>query len=101
MTRARLARSLDAAILPVVNTLRPWGVTDGHCFPGYDGAAVVWLRTDTEAQRADLEEQPWVFTWLQVALAQRCLPHDIAWLLRLEITSQEGEDRLYAENGIA
>ena len=43
-------RAVDAAIVPLVASLGPWGVEEGHWLPGRGGQPVVWLRVRTEAQ---------------------------------------------------
>lgn len=90
-----LARSVDAALLPMLLALAPWGVTDIHWLPDRRGAPVVWLRTTSEEQRAALEAQAWVLPQVQVTLTRLGLPHDVTWRLRMEVTSVEAEARLF------
>lgn len=86
---------MDAAMVPMVAALAPWGVRDGHWLRDSEGRPVVWLRTATEAERAVLGQQGWVLAQVQVTLTRLGVPHEVVWRLRLEITSVEAEDRLF------
>ncbi len=97
MSSDRQGRAVDAAILPIVAALAPWGVEEGHWLPDRDGAPVIWLRVRTEAQQAALLSQAWVLAQVQVTLTRLDVPHDVVWSLRLEITSAEAEARLFDE----
>ena len=97
MARDLTQRAVDAAILPVVTSLAPWGVESGHWLPSPDGEPVVWLRTRTEIERVALEAQSWVLPHLRMILIRLQLPPDKVGVLRLEISSAEGESRLFEE----
>ena len=90
-------RAVDAAILPLVASLAPWGVESGHWLPSPDGEPVVWLRTRTEIQRVALQSQSWVLPHLRMILMRLQIPPDRLMRTRLEISSLEGESRLFEE----
>ncbi|MEZ5093124.1 hypothetical protein [Nocardioides sp.] len=97
MDSDQVRRSVDAALVPLVASLGPWGVTDAHWLPDRAGAPVVWLRTRTERERGSLAGQVWLLPQVQVTLTRLSVPHEIVWPLRLELTSYEAEQRLLAE----
>lgn len=86
---------MDAAMVPMVAALAPWGVRDGHWLPDSQGRPVVWLRTATEAERTTLGRQGWLLAQVQVSLTRLGVPHEVVWQLRLETTSVEAERRLF------
>lgn len=90
-------KAVDAAILPMIVSIGPWGVQEGHWLPDRDGDPVVWLRTRTEIERVALEAQVWLLPQVQVILTRLGLPFDQVKGLRLEITSAEREARLFEE----
>jgi hypothetical protein len=92
-------RAADAAILPLVLSLAPYGVEEGHWLPDRAGDPVVWLRTRTEIQRVELEAQPWLSAQFHVLLSRVGMPPDKVTRLRLEVTSHEREARLFDEPG--
>ncbi len=95
--REAIAKSVDAAILPIIASLGSWGVASGHWLPDRDGAPVIWLRTRTEGQRTALHKQVWLLPQVQITLTRLGLEHELVWRLRIEITSEESETRLFAE----
>ncbi|MEO5853616.1 MAG: hypothetical protein ABIQ15_13990 [Nocardioides sp.] len=92
-----LRRSVDAAILPLLVSLGPWGVEEGHWLPDRDGKPVLWLRTRTEIQRVALEAQVWLPPQVAVLLARVGVPPVEVSRMRLEFTSGEAQDRLFDE----
>jgi hypothetical protein len=93
----QLARAVEAAIVPIVASLGSWGVDTGHWLPDRGGAPVIWLHTRTEEQRRALSRQVWLLPQVQVTLTRLGVPHEVVWRLRIELTSQEDEERLFAE----
>lgn len=84
-------------MLPLVSSLGAWGVDEGHWLPDAQGAPVIWLRTRTRRQRAALQGQVWLVAQVQVTLTRLSVPHEVVWPIRVEVTSAEDEDRLFAE----
>ena len=97
MSDDAVARAVDAALVPLVASLGPWGVEEAHWLPDRGGAPVIWLRTRTQAQRRALQSQTWVAPQVQVTLTRLGLPHDLVWTVRIELTSVEAEDALFRE----
>lgn len=93
----QLRRAVDAAMLPVVASLAPAGVLEAHWLPDRGGDPVVWIRVRSEADRVAVESYAWVLPQVQVILARLGLPPDKVLALRMEVTSGEAEDRLFAE----
>ncbi|MCW2757689.1 MAG: hypothetical protein JWO46_1435 [Nocardioidaceae bacterium] len=87
-------RSVDASFTPLVASLGPWGVVDGHWLPDRDGEPVVWIRTRTEIERVALQAQGWLLPQVQVILTRVGVPHSTVWNVRLAFTSVEAEDEL-------
>ena len=92
-----MRKAVDAAILPLLVSLGPYGVEEGHWLPDRDGDPVVWLRTGSEIERVQLEAQVWLRAQVQVILARLGVPPSKVSSLRLEITSREREARLFDE----
>jgi hypothetical protein len=92
-----LRRSVDAAIRPTVASLGAWGVEEGHWLPDREGEPVIWLRTRTEIQRVALQAQVWLLPQVQIILTRLSVPYSSVARLRLEVTSAEGESRLFGE----
>ena len=92
-----MRRAADAAIVPLVASLAPWGVVEAHWLPDRAGTPVVWIRTATEAGRVAVESYAWVRPQVQVILARLGLPPEKVLALRLEVTSAEAEDLLFEE----
>lgn len=97
MSSDRERRAVDAALVPIVAALRPWGVEDGHWLPDRSGTPVVWLRTHTEIERVALQSQAWVIAQVQSSLTRLDVSYEVVRSLRLEITSTEGEAVLFEE----
>jgi hypothetical protein len=89
-----LRRSVEAAILPLVVSLGPWGVEQGHWLPDRQGKPVLWLSTRTEIERVALQSQVWLLPQVHVLLARVGVPPSDVTRTRLEFTSREAEDRL-------
>lgn len=90
-------RAADAAMVPIVASLAPAGVLSAHWLPDRAGDPVVWIRVSTEAARAAVESCTWVLPQVQIILARVGLAPEKVLALRLEVTSGEAEDRLFAE----
>jgi len=97
MNDEALRRSVDAAILPLLLSLGPWGVEEGHWLPDRLGRPVLWLRTRTEIERVALEAQVWLVPQVAVLLARVGVPPTEVSRMRLEFTSREAENRLFDE----
>lgn len=93
----QLGRAVQAAIVPIVAALGAWGVDEGYWLPGPNGQPVIWLRTRSAAQRAALERQVWLTSQVQITLTRLGVAHDVVRRVRIELTSQEDENRLFAE----
>ncbi len=91
------ARAVQAAMVPLVASLGAWGVNEAYCLPGPGGQPVIWLRTRSAAQRASLERQVWLTPQVQVTLTRLGVAHDVVRRVRIMLTAQEDEDRLFAE----
>lgn len=94
VTDEALRKALDAALLPMVKSIGPWGVVDAHWRPDPAGQPVIWLRTRTEIERVALQAQPWVLTQVQIMMTRLSVPYSAVSKARLEVTSLEAEDRL-------
>lgn len=92
-----MADPVDAALLPMVASLAPWGVEEAHWLPDRDGAPVIWVRVRTAAQRVALQAQPWVAPQLHVTLARMNVPYEQIRSARVEVSSAEEEARLFEE----
>lgn len=97
MSDDQLRRAADAAMVPIVASLAPAGVLSAHWLPDRAGDPVVWIRVSTEAGRAAVESYTWVLPQVQIILARVGLAPEKVLALRLEVTSGEAEDRLFAE----
>jgi len=92
-----MRRAADAAIVPLVASLAPWGVKEAHWLPDRDGVPVIWVRVGTELQRVALEAQSWLLPQMHVILARMGMPSEEVMGSRLEVTSAEAETRLFEE----
>ncbi|RYB89936.1 hypothetical protein EUA93_21300 [Nocardioides oleivorans] len=90
-------RSADAAMLPLVASLGPVGVTAAHWLPDRDGGPVVWLQVPTEAARVAVQSYSWVLPQVQAILTRVNVEPEHVLRLRLEVTSAEAEDQLFTE----
>ncbi|MGF9761113.1 hypothetical protein AAII07_38590 [Microvirga sp. 0TCS3.31] len=97
MTDDELRRAADAAMLPIVTSLAPAGVTGAHWLPDRTGDPVVWIRVQSEAGRVAVESYSWVLPQVQVILSRLGLPPDKVMALRIEVTSAEAEDHLFGD----
>jgi hypothetical protein len=97
VTDDELRRAADAAMLPIVTSLAPAGVTGAHWLPDRVGDPVVWIRVQTEAGRVAVESYSWVLPQVQAILSRLGLPPDKVMALRLEVTSAEAEDHLFGD----
>ena len=97
MTDDELRRAADAAMLPIVTSLAPAGVTSAHWLPDRTGDPVVWIRVQSEAGRVAVESYSWVLPQVQVMLSRLGLPPDKVMALRVEVTSAEAEDHLFGD----
>jgi hypothetical protein len=97
VTDDELRRAADAAMLPIVTSLAPAGVTSALWLPDRAGDPVVWIRVQSEAGRVAVESYSWVLPQVQIILARLGLAPDKVLALRLEVTSGEAEDRLFDE----
>jgi hypothetical protein len=93
----QLRRAADAAMLPIVASLGAVGVVGAHWLPDRDGNPVVWIRVRSEAGRVAVESYSWVLPQVQAMLMRLNLAPDLVLALRLEVTSDEAEDRLFDE----
>ncbi|WP_134767040.1 hypothetical protein [Nocardioides sp. 1609] len=89
--------AVDAALVPIVASLGPWGVEEAHWLPDRQGAPVIWLRVRRRAQAEALRRQVWLLPQVQVTLTRLGVGHDIVWNLRVEISSAEAEAELFRE----
>jgi hypothetical protein len=90
-------RSVDAALVPLVASLAPWGVEEAHWLPDRDGVPVVWVRVRTALQRVALQAQPWVLAQVQVTLSRLGVAPHVVLAARVEVTSAEDEAQLFDE----
>jgi hypothetical protein len=97
VTDDELRRAADAAMLPIVTSLAPAGVTGAHWLPDRTGDPVVWIRVQSEAGRVAVESYSWVLPQVQVILSRLGLPPDKVMALRIEVTSAEAEDHLFGD----
>ncbi|WP_107766136.1 hypothetical protein [Nocardioides terrigena] len=97
MDHGAMRRAADAAIVPLVASLAPWGVVEAHWLPDRNGEPVLWVRVGTELQRVTLEAQSWLLPQLHVILARMGMPSEKVMGSRLEVTSVEAETRLFEE----
>jgi hypothetical protein len=97
MTDRDVRRAVTAAIVPIVASLAPWGVDEGHWLPDRDGRPVIWLRTVTASQAATLRGQVWLLPQVQITLTRLGVPHEIVWTLRVEVTSSQAQAELFEE----
>jgi hypothetical protein len=97
VTDEELRRAADAAMLPIVTSLAPAGVTSAHWLPDRTGDPVVWIRVQSEAGRVAVESYSWVLPQVQVMLSRLGLPPDKVMALRIEVTSAEAEDHLFGD----
>jgi hypothetical protein len=97
VTDDELRRAADAAMLPIVTSLAPAGVTGAHWLPDRTGDPVVWIRVQSEAGRVAVESYSWVLPQVQAILSRLGLPPDKVMALRLEVTSIEAEDHLFGD----
>ena len=70
MTDDELRRAADAAMLPIVTSLAPAGVTGAHWRPDRAGDPVVWIRVQSEAGRVAVESYSWVLPQVQAILSR-------------------------------
>lgn len=94
MTDDALRKAVDAALLPMVASIGPWGVVDAHWLPDREGQPVIWLRTRTEIERVALQAQPWVLTQVQIMMTRLSVPYSAVSRAGLEVTSLEAEAQL-------
>ena len=97
MSNEATRRAVDAAIVPLVASLAPWGVHAGHWLPGRGGHPVLWLRTRTEAEAEALQGQVWLTAQVQVVLQRVGVPPQDVARVGLEFSSGQGEARLFEE----
>jgi hypothetical protein len=97
VTDDELRRAADAAMLPIVTSLAPAGVTGAHWLPDRAGDPVVWIQVQSEAGRVAVESYSWVLPQVQAILSRLGLPPDKVMALRLEVTSAEAEDHLFGD----
>ncbi|GAA1932678.1 hypothetical protein [Nocardioides hwasunensis] len=93
----QLRRAADAAMLPIVASLGAVGVLEAHWLPDRAGDPVVWIRVQDEAGRVAVESYSWVLPQVQAMLMRLGLAPEKVLALRMEVTSGEAEDRLFAE----
>lgn len=84
-------------MVPIVASLAPWGVLEGHWLPDRAGDPVVWIRVGTEIERVLLEAQVWLLPQVRILLARVGLPPQQVMSSRLEVTSTEAQARLFEE----
>jgi hypothetical protein len=97
MTSEATRRAVDAAIVPLVASLGPWGVHEGHWLPGRDGHPVLWFRTRTEAEARALQGQVWLVAQVQVVLQRVGVPPTDVARVGLQFSSGQAEARLFEE----
>lgn len=93
--RPQWADSLDAGLVPLVASLAPWGVSEAHWLSGRDSTLVIWLRTQTKAERARLETQGWLMFQIHLMLTHLGAPYHLLRSISAEITSLEDEEMLF------
>jgi hypothetical protein len=89
--------AVDAALVPLVASLGPWGVEEAHWLPDREGSPVVWVRVRTAQQRVALESQAWLVAQLHVTLARVGVPHQVVRSARVLVSSAEDEAQLFEE----
>lgn len=93
--RPQWANGLDAGLVTLLASLGPWGVNEVHWLSGADSTLVIWLRTQTKAERARLEAQGWLIFHLHLMLTHAGVPYQLLRSVRAEITSLEDEEFLF------